>query len=107
MRDLIDRGVEGLLVLLRGHAVAADLAHELERGGAHLFVRGLLFWSAESDDAAAHARQDKQGPSIAHLAHLAPDAANRGRSTLIRVADARRGSQIADSLGKPAAKGRC
>src|SRR3954453_14779526 len=60
VRNLLDGGVECFLVLLRRHAVAADLPHELQRGGAHLVVCRRLFWTAESLDAAAH------GASIGH-----------------------------------------
>ena len=38
MRDLLDGCVERFLVLLRGHSIAADLAHELERRGVHFVV---------------------------------------------------------------------
>src|SRR4051812_50074463 len=54
MRDLLDGRVEGLFVLLRRLAIAADLAHELESGGAHFVLSSFLVWSAEGHDAAAH-----------------------------------------------------
>src|SRR3954447_2689747 len=60
MRDLLDSGVERLLVLARRDAVSADLTHELERGGAHLVVCRWLFWTAESLDTAAHAPSIRQ-----------------------------------------------
>src|SRR5690606_28089459 len=54
-RDLLDRGVEGFLVLLRRYAVAADLAHELQRGSLDLVRRCGLVLPAKGLDASAHA----------------------------------------------------
>src|SRR3954449_11759610 len=46
VRDLLYGIVEGFLVLLRGDAISADLAHELQCGAAHLVLCRWLFWTA-------------------------------------------------------------
>src|SRR5437764_14059769 len=50
----LDRGLEGRLVGPRGLPVAADLAHELERGGARLLLTGAGPDVVERVDASAH-----------------------------------------------------
>src|SRR5512141_517219 len=57
--DLVHGALEGFLVALRRHAVAADFAHELERGGADLVVCGELVVISKANDAATHAHHDK------------------------------------------------
>ena len=52
--DVGDGLLEGLLVALGRYSVAADLAHELERGGADLGVVGGMVKVAEGADAASH-----------------------------------------------------
>src|SRR6185436_652941 len=54
-RDLVDGGVERLLVLAGRLPVPAHLPHELQRGGADLFLGGDLIRPTERLDASAHA----------------------------------------------------
>src|SRR5205085_11728979 len=82
-----------------GHAVAADLAHELQGGGADLVLGGLLVGSAERLDRTAHdghdtGRATPRGsvssdrgtgsrpscPSPCHPRASAPPARSRGRT---------------------------
>lgn len=54
LRDLLNGGLEGLLVAFGRDPIAADLAHELKRGGADLLIRCVLVLVTKGDDAATH-----------------------------------------------------
>lgn len=54
MGDLIDGAIERLLISRGRLAVAADLAHELQRGGADLLVPDYLIVIPQTNDASAH-----------------------------------------------------
>src|SRR5689334_1350693 len=51
---LVDRAFKGFLVGLGRHAEAAELAHELQRGGADLLLGGGRLEVVEGLDASAH-----------------------------------------------------
>jgi len=53
-RDIPDGRIEGLLVGLRGFAVAADLAHELERCGGYVLRGGGCGFATQDFDATTH-----------------------------------------------------
>jgi predicted ATPase len=59
--DVLDRALEGLLVRLRRLAVAADLAHVLERRRARLFTARRRLDVVERVDGSAHAESLARG----------------------------------------------
>src|SRR5690349_18728625 len=55
-RDVVDGSLEGVGVLARRLAVAADLADELQGGRANLLLSGRNIWDPQLLDAATHVR---------------------------------------------------
>ena len=93
--DLVDRRLEGRRVGARGLGEAAELAHELTRGGADLLVVGRRIEIEQGADAAAH-RRDPPGARRERAAldncpsardHAAASAARQAKNEFSAIAN--------------------
>src|SRR5262249_6421673 len=65
LRSSLHRALEGGFVRFRGFVHARELAHELERRGAHLVVGDRRFEVEQSPDVAAHGDSSTETPILA------------------------------------------